>query len=117
MSEDRKRFVIMLRFMMDLEINADNLDKHFAGISFHDNKDVLATLNKTSGLNKKEKFDVLSKVLEIIEGRKTSPESLRKWYITRCNDCLSMMNGDPPRSMHTMESLQILIEKSEENKK
>ncbi len=111
--KDRVRFIIMFRYMMDLKITGDQVLNLFSYTSKSDLETVIADLNPDDEMTKKAKFEKLSVILNILEKQNTSAESLRKWFVTRSKECLGLMNGDPPRSAYTLESLQILCEKHE----
>lgn len=111
--KDRARFVVMLRYMLDLKIAWEHILDLFSFSNKKVIEVVLLRLNSSKGMTKKAKFEQLSKELSILEEHYTSPDSLRKWFVTRSKDCLTLMNGNPPRSAYTLESLQFLLEKHE----
>jgi RNA polymerase sigma factor (sigma-70 family) len=116
MLKDKSRFNLMLRFILDLRIDLDDI-KQFSGYSSENSDYLLQNLNSSSGLSKKDMFERLSGILNVLEDRLTSPDSLRKWFKTRSSEFLNLMNGNPRRSSYTMESIQLLIEIREEMKK
>lgn len=116
MLKDRNRFNLMLRYFLDLRIGMDDMNQ-FTGYSPDNSGYLLKKLNNSSGLSKKEIFERLSEILEILEGRLTSPDSLRKWFKSRSIEFLDLMNGNPRRSSYSMESIQLLVEIREEMKK
>ena len=115
--EDRSRFVLMLRFILKLEITHQHIENLYPEISERVKEETVRSLDYSNDLTKKESYEIISAVLKNLEGQITSADSLRKWYVSRSNDCLSKMNGHPPRSRYTIEEIQILIEKHEILKK
>lgn len=116
MLKDRARFNIMLRFILDLRISKVDLYS-FEYLDEGEATGLIDELNGSAGLSKKQIFSKLSEILKILEKRETSPESLRKWFKSRSDEFIRLMNGDPPRSAYSMETIQILIETYDEMKK
>lgn len=116
MFNDRPRYYIMLRYILDLIISSGHILEEFPGVKEDSLAEVVVLLNNQDEITKKEKFEKLSGVFEVLEGCYTSPDSLRKWFASRLKECLALMNGNPPRSAYSLESIQILIEKHEEKK-
>lgn len=114
---DKPRFIIMLRFILNLEITHEHIQECFPDFHLGDVDDLVKNMNYSQELTKKESYEILSETLQMLEGQYTSPDSLRKWYVSRSRDCLDRMNGHPPRSRYTIEAIQILIEKYEALKK
>lgn len=115
MFKDGARFLLIFRFMYSLKIDEKlvlELDSEINEVKL---REILKVLNPDveNQITKKAKFKLLSGVLEVIEGSFTSAESLRKWFASRSAECVDMMNGHPPRSAYTIETLNILIEKIE----
>jgi len=113
MFKKKYRFIIMLRYMLDLNLSLQNLSDWKPECDDKKIANAFAKLNSSHGITKKEKYEKLSKVLEIVENNRTSPDSLRKWYTARSSEFISLMNGDPPRSSYSLETLQLLLEKHE----
>lgn len=71
----------------------------------------VAEVNRLQGCQKKVLFGRMSDILHQLGSKKIPPDSLRKWYTTRLETCLRLMNGDPPRSAYDTETIGILIER------
>jgi len=115
---DGIRFILIFRYIFNFKISRfhiinlnDSIDKAEV-----DKMNIFLNSNDAGG-TKKAKFKMLSDALHVIEGEYTSPDSLRKWFSSRSKECIDLMNGKPPRSAYTIETLQILIEKYELLKK
>ncbi len=115
--DDRPRYILMFRYLVNLKITSQLVLNLYPELKLENVEDIMNQLIDSGKKTKKERYENLSKVLQVLEGHSKSPESLRKWYNSRCNDCVERMNGNPPRSGYNLESLQILIEKYEIFKK
>ncbi len=114
--KDSSRFVIMFRYLMDLKISKEHILNLFPVSDGKVLETTLVLLNPSTELTKKAKFEQLSLVLTLLEDYYTSPDSLRKWFTSRSIECLKLMNGDPPRSAYTLETLELLLENYESSK-
>jgi len=114
--KDKARFVVMLRYLLDLNLSEKLILELFPLIQKDSIGQILTRLSIAEEITKKAKFERLSKVLAILEDQTTSPESLRKWFASRSKEFLNLMNGDPPRSAYTLETMQLLIENYENSK-
>jgi RNA polymerase sigma factor (sigma-70 family) len=114
MFKDGMRFLLIFRFVNGLKVSRNHFFNLNKKIRESDLDEAVSLLNGVDeGATKKTRFELLSKVLGMAGGGSTSPDSIRKWYESRGKECLNMMNGNPPRSAYTIETLQILVEKYE----
>jgi hypothetical protein len=102
-----------IRFMADLPVTADQLTGFDIDPGIEGREELAAELNSATGIQKREKMEVLSRVLSRLEKKSRAAEAIRKWYTSRMEELVGLMNGNPPHSAFTAETLQILIEKSE----
>lgn len=116
MFKDRMRFSLMLRYILELEVPGNYLLDLYPESGETDLDFVMAKIHEGKTANKKRKLEILSEVLGKLENQNTSADSLRKWFAVREEEFLRLMNGDPPRSAYTMETIQILIEEYENSK-
>jgi len=108
---------LSFKVLADLDVSPADIEK-FGDSCNQDQVDALiVTANMALHKNRKEKFGILSELLGILEGKPRSPEAVRKWFSSRLEDVLLLMNGNPPRSAYTLDILIILLEKSENDKK
>jgi len=101
------------RFMADLPITADQLTGFEIDPGVEGREELAAELNSAVRIQKKEKMEVLSRVFSRLEKKSRAADAIRKWYSSRVEELVGLMNGNPPHSAYTAETLQILIEKSE----
>lgn len=114
--KDRTRFTLMLRYFLELNLPGSFVQDLYPETGEANLDFVLMKLHAGKAANKKRKLEILSEVLGKLENQNTSADSLRKWYAVREEEFLRLMNGDPPRSAYTMETIQILIEEYENSK-
>lgn len=110
MHKDRPRLNLLIRVWYDLPVSRCDLDYFLKPRSSLDKEELLNRLNSCLDKMKREKFEVLSGALELLEGKLIPPDSLRKWYSAHLEELLKLMNGNPPQSAYTQESLGILLE-------
>jgi len=60
-------------------------------------------------LNDKEVFTPAARLFNDTENKNTDGDSLRRWTQLLADQCIEMLNGNPPVSSHSRESLRILI--------
>jgi RNA polymerase sigma factor (sigma-70 family) len=106
---------IVLRCFADLPVDADD----FKGFELENDAGIRNQLaeyvNGTAQLQKQQKMEVLSSVFNQLEQKARTADALRKWASSRLEDLVVLMNGKPPRSAYTIETLYLLIETSEIN--
>jgi len=104
---------ILLRCFADLPVYPDE----FLGFDSDPGPEIRESfaeqVNNTVQLQKREKMEVLSRVLNQLDKKARTPDALRKWTSSRMDELLALMNGKPPRAAYTIEILCILLEKSE----
>lgn len=106
-----RKLFLLLKIMHDLSILRSDLVGFKYNLKQETINLVQEKLNACKGKMKREKLAVFGEILYLLEGKKIPPDSLRKWYTNHLNECLRLMNGNPPRSSYDAESLGILIEK------
>jgi len=110
------RFNLLLKIINNINVCAKDLNLFPGDRSEEQQEMLLKELNAGKDQIKKQKFDLVSKVLNSIEGKLTPPDSLRKWYSSRLEECLKLMNGNPPTCAYTADSLGLLMEQKYLNK-
>jgi len=106
------KLFLLLKIMHDLPILRSDLFGFKYNLKNEVINEVQEKLNACKDKMKKEKLATFGEILYLLEGKRIPPDSLRKWYSNHLNECLRLMNGNPPRSSYDAESLGILIEKS-----
>ena len=109
-NKEQARLNLLLKVFNNLKVETKDLELFPGNRSEVDQDQLLEEINACQDQIKKRKFDLISKVLSSLEGKLTPSESLRKWYSSRLGECLKLMNGDPPTSSYTAESLGLLLE-------
>ena len=105
---------LALRCQFDLTVQSHHLASHSVAIPADQEDQILELLNSAAGLQKKDKLEILGRVFCMLGEKDRNPEALRKWFKSRLEEVLALMNGRPPRSAYTEETLQILMEKEDE---
>ena len=68
-------------------------------------------LNSPEPYPDKNLFAHITPWFNAVEGKRNLPDALRKWVTARLNELINLMNGNPPFSAHTEETIGILAEK------
>jgi hypothetical protein len=108
---------LTLRFLFGMELTQDDLAGFHLANNTGNGHDLLRLLNQFQGTMRKERLKTLSEILPRLGVKPRKPDALRKWFNSRFNGLLQLMNGDPPTSAYTGETLQILVEKWDEYEK
>ncbi|MCD6332577.1 MAG: sigma-70 family RNA polymerase sigma factor [Bacteroidales bacterium] len=108
---------LTLRFLFNIELTPDDLTGFQLTDETGDGHELLYALNQFNSMLRKERLKVLSEILPRLGVKPRKPDALRKWFNSRFKGLLQLMNGDPPTSAYTGETLQILVEKWDEYEK
>ncbi len=74
-------------------------------------KDFIDYLNSSDEPPLREIFNYVTPWFNAVEGKKNNAEALRRWIKARINEIIDLMNGDPPQSAYTKETIGILAER------
>ena len=109
------KFLVIFRFIYSFKIKRSDIVELNPDLKEPELMEIISTLNPGGNeeYTKKERYKTLSDIFQLLDGSFTSPDSLRKWFASRTIECLNLMNGNPPRSAYSIETLQILVEKNE----
>jgi len=107
---------LCLRALLDQELRASDLEGFSRRPDEDRLKDMLTRLAKLSTMAKSARFNLLAEVAIELGEKERNGEALRKWFNSRVQELISMMNGHPPKSAYSLEIIQILMEKFEVEK-
>jgi hypothetical protein len=62
-------------------------------------------------LEEKDVFGILSPITAKAEGREIHPDSLRRWIAEKVDEIVLLLNGEPPISHHSHETVKLLAER------
>ncbi len=113
---DEPALWLTLRVLADMDLLPADLTGFDKDPGPADRRKLARRLNATFRKSRKEKFVEISQVLLQLDARDRTPDAIRKWFTSRLDEILALMNGQPPRSAYTLEILLILIEKIESEK-
>lgn len=113
---DERAIWLTLRVLADIDISAADLEGFDKDPGTAVRRQFARQLNATFRKSRKEKFAAISRALLQLDERDRTPDAIRKWFTSRLEEILELMNGHPPRSSYTLEILLILIEKIESEK-
>ncbi len=110
-NKERPRLNLLIKVFSNLRIAEMDLELFSEEISENEQNELIEELNDSLDHIRKRKFELVSQALTILEGKVTPPESLRKWYASRLEECLKLMNGHPPTSAYSADTLGLLLER------
>ncbi len=61
------------------------------------------------GLSDKETFELANGLFNILEGKNTDADSLRRWVQQQADGFIGLLNGNPPTSRYNREAFKILL--------
>lgn len=111
LDKNGQKLFLLLKIMNNLPVLRSDLAEFNYKLKEETIEEILLKLNACHDQMKKEKLAVFGEILYLLDGKRIPPDSLRKWYATHLEECLRLMNGNPPRSSFNAESLGILMEK------
>mgnify|MGYP006306750711 FL=1 len=107
---ERDKLRLFLKFYFDVPIELSEAQDYFQS-----NPDaVLSLLDQSKDYSKKEKFERLAEVVNLVEQKEIKSDSVRMWLNDRLESLLRRLNGNG-RSLHTNDSLSILLEMARQN--
>ncbi|MCK5822311.1 MAG: sigma-70 family RNA polymerase sigma factor [Bacteroidales bacterium] len=116
-NKEQARFNLLLKVINNMIVVDKDLDLFPGERSDEEQDRLLKEIDTCKDQIKKKKYIIISQVLTPLEGKYTTPESLRKWYSSRLDECLKLMNGNPPTSSYTADSIGLLLEQAYANEK
>lgn len=108
---------LALYLIMDLDITTEMITEFQSAEDEQQAARLRDRFQEAKGILKKEKLQLLSQLLPDLGEKGRKPDALRKWYTTRLDEVLRLMNGNPPHASFTEETLQILLENALTRKK
>ena len=105
------KLVVCLKTYYRIPVTMQDLDRCFSKCNQAERAVLLeqcvANYDKTPEI---ENFQRLVRLLNIQEQKSTSADSLRRWTNEHIHKIIVLLNGTPPRSAHTKETIKILFE-------
>ncbi len=113
---DEPAIWLTLRVLADASIRPEELGRFEKDPGPAVRKQLIRILDGARRKKRKEKLAILSEALARLDTRNRTPDAIRKWFTSRIEEIIRLMNGNPPRSAYTLDTLLILIEKTENEK-
>lgn len=108
---NRNKFILFAKYYFCLPVTENDIRRVFPSIHFHD---ISRLISLSESHHDKEPiediFKAIAPFIAKYEGTKVDPDSLRRWTIRTINQVVRQLNGDPPESAHTSETLKELID-------
>lgn len=109
--KEQGRLNLLIKVVYDIDVDQKDLELFHGERSEELLNQIIADLNACKDSIKKLKFQTISQMMPELEGKQIPPDSLRKWYSSRLEECLKLLNGDPPTSSYSADSLGLLLER------
>ncbi|MBM3404360.1 MAG: hypothetical protein FJY10_05670 [Bacteroidetes bacterium] len=109
-ADEKEKLLIVFRLIVTKTITPEKILSYYGDISVKLLEDVFSVLSSLEQLKRKEIFKVLIPLVNSKEGKKSTPDTLRKWFDRRVQEIIHLINGNPPRSFYSKETLLILFE-------
>ncbi len=109
---DFQKLIFCLRVISRLRVNIEDLlmdeitDEEMREITLH--CEALNLLDAEAA--RSEIYQHLSEIFNILEGQNNSQDAIRKWMEYKMDQIVRLLNGDPPQSAFTRETLLLLFE-------
>lgn len=107
----RTRTVLSLKLFARILLEEEDLGEYRQAFA----RDELAMVRTTffdpyDEMSDKEIYQIIILLFNKIEQKKSDADSLRKWINQLCDKLVLLLNGDPPRSGHSRETLKMLLQ-------
>lgn len=109
--KDRGKLLFMLKLRYRLAITAHDILSWMPACSPIDQRTLLSAFGgEYSAKTDMEIHQVLFPIAQKARAKGVTPDYFRSWTKARINEILSILNGSPPISAHTEETLRLLVE-------
>jgi hypothetical protein len=109
--KQKPKLELCLKVRFRIPLDYEDLQKLSPDFRNEDFQQLLKDLGNYSGSTDKHMNSIIIDFLNECEGKQNTADSLRKWINLKITELIEFLNGDPPASNYTEETLQILFEK------
>jgi DNA-directed RNA polymerase specialized sigma24 family protein len=108
---ERPKLLLCLKTMYRIPLVRNDILEWWPGCPEADLTAMIAELRSTNKkLTDKQVFALLQPLVNKAEGNASSADSIRRWTDERITAIITLLNGSPPTSTHTKETLGILLD-------
>ena len=106
------KLIFCLKALWQFPVNWNDLEIAWSTITEKEEIELLleSLNNQEVKMTKSKVYSCLTRILEIAEKRKNCDDAIRKWIKDRIGEVIYLLNGDPPVSYFTEETLRYLFE-------
>jgi len=102
---------LMLKLRFRLPVSTADILKWYPGCTRENLDSLLSAFGGNyESMPDHEVYRSMTPVMNEAEGKLNSSDALRKWTSAKIAEVLELLNGSPPVSTHTEETLKILVE-------
>ena len=107
----RNKFILCAKYYYRLPVTENDIRRAFPSIHF-DDITTLTALSASNGeqMHFEEIFTIIARCVMKYENVMIDHDSLRRWTVRTIDQVVRQLNGDPPESAHTAETLKELID-------
>jgi hypothetical protein len=107
----RNKFILCAKYYYRLPVTENDIRRAFPSIHFNDINTLIAvSASNSEQMHVEEIFTILAQCVLKYEGTMIDRDSLRRWTVRTINSVIRQLNGDPPESAHTADTLKELID-------
>jgi len=107
----RPKLLLSLKIRHRIPLTKEDLTDWFPQLGATDQMDLLTRFGVNyDRLEDRDIYRALAPVMNKLEGKRNSADALRKWTDSKIQEILRLLNGSPPHSRHSSETLKILVE-------
>jgi DNA-directed RNA polymerase specialized sigma24 family protein len=109
--KQREKLILCLKLRFRMPFNLNDFQSVFTNLSQEDFDSFVHKIKPYKDSTDSALFAAFTDLLNKYENKSNAPDALRKWIALKINELIELLNGSPPTSHYTEETLQILFEK------
>ncbi len=106
----RSKLVLLLKLKFRIPVNFSDLHSVFEDLTMTEYRQFLQDISPYEENTDLQMHTALTGLFNHYGSRSITPDALRKWIKQKITELIDILNGNPPVSKYTEETLQILFE-------
>ncbi len=109
--KQRPKLLLSLKIRYRIPLTNENIAEWFPQLDHSARVELLDRFGGAyDGVGDHDIYRTLTPIINRLEGKTNSPDAFRKWTDSKIQEILQLLNGSPPQSSHTSDTLKILVD-------